>query len=111
MESATGLTEFSNNNGGGLRQSNIFSLYMRANLCLVTKNNCFFFVEANYSMNLQNYLIGCIIGPNRSIMNSIQNESGAKLTISDRNGDSYRKVTISGTTHAVRMAADSIKEK
>lgn len=60
-------------------------------------------------MTVSNYLVGRIFGKGGASLNYIKQTSGARITISDRNGNSDRYVTITGKSESVNLAVDLIK--
>lgn len=76
---------------------------------LKTKN--VLIADVSHKMSVPDHLVGCIIGPGRTIMKRILGNSGARVHISGRDGSINRNITITGSNDSVTVALDMIQEK
>lgn len=78
-------------------------------MCSIYSN---LFAAASHIMTIPDSLAGCVIGKRGSILKSIYYATGAKIAISERNGNADRNVTINGShVDSVNRAVDLIKKR
>ncbi|KAI8890942.1 eukaryotic type KH-domain (KH-domain type I) [Backusella circina FSU 941] len=66
--------------------------------------------RANGECNVPNNMVGLIIGKNGDNLKKIERVSGAKVQFSDDNGESERKVRLSGEHDQIKIARDMIQQ-